>query len=601
MDHADQPRIYYYRHSFAHVLAQAVKQKFPKAKLGFGPPVDNGFFYDFDLGSDHMTEADLKDLEKQMKKIIRQRQEFKQTNLDADTAIEKLRALSEDYKIANVEMLKERGVTEFTFYENGSFVDLCEGPHVQHTGELPEAAFKLDRIAGAYWLGNEKNKMLTRIYGLAFETREQLDDYLKRRKLAEEFDHKKLGKELDIYHQSDIVGKGLILWLPNGTIIRDEIERFACEKEFDYGYKRVSTPHITKSELYHKSQHLPAYAESMYPPMTIEEEGRTTEYYLKPMNCPHHHLIFDCRLRSYRDLPLRLAEYGTTYRYEKSGELSGLIRVRCMTLNDAHIYLRHDQFKDEFRSIMKMYMEFYETFKLKDFEFRLSVRGTEEKAKFKGDNSMWDQAEALLAEVMDELGVKYYRGEGEAAFYGPKVDIQFKNLMGREETVSTIQADYLSPINFGLKYIDDHGQEQVPMIIHRSPLSTHERFISFLIEYYGGAFPTWCAPVHVAIVPVHDDCNNYTHELAKMMRDLRMRVEIDDSSNSFNKKIRGNTIRKIPILLVIGMNEVESRQVTVRRYGEQEQVTVPAEQFLKEVTSEIAGRTMRRAPMSTLV
>ncbi len=545
MEVADNPTLYKIRHSLAHILAQAVKQKFPEAKLGFGPPTDTGFFYDFDFGSEVLNESDLKDVEKIMKKIIRQRQSFEKNECDIDGAVAKLQDANEPYKVENAQNLAERGVESFSFYENGPFLDLCEGPHVENTGDLKDAAFKLDRIAGAYWLGDEKNKMLTRVYALAYEKRADLDDYLKRRQLAQKFDHKKLGKELDIYTQNDLIGKGLILWMPNGTIIRNEIEKYACEMEFKYGYKRVSTPQIAKSDLYKKSQHLPAYRESMFPPMVVEEEGaEPTEYYLRPMNCPHHHLIFDSRVRSYRELPLRYAEYGTNYRYEQSGELSGLIRVRCMTLNDAHIYLTHDQFKDEFRSIMKLYQEFYDTFKLSGYSFRLSIRGDDNKDKFKGDDAMWTRGETLLAEVMDELGVEYYVGEGEAAFYGPKVDIQFKNLMGREETVSTIQVDYLSPINFGLKYIDEHGNEQDPLILHRAPLSTHERFISFLLEYYGGAFPTWCAPVQVAMIPVNENCHQFADELKQRLHNEMIRVEVDTSANSFNKKIRTNTVRK---------------------------------------------------------
>lgn len=602
MNLEENPKLYTIRHSLAHVLAQAVKEKYPHVKLGFGPPVDNGFYYDFDLGETSLHEADLKDLEKVMKKIIRQRQVFEKTSVDAEKAIARLSAVGEEYKVENVANLKDRGAQEFTFFENGSFFDLCEGPHVENTGLLPENAFKLDRIAGAYWLGDEKNKMLTRIYGLAFETKAELDEYLKRRKMAEEFDHKKLGKELELYTTNDIVGKGLILWLPNGTVIRDEIEGFARDKEFAYGYKRVSTPHITKAELYHRSQHLPAYAESMYPPMVIEEEdGEKTEYYLKPMNCPHHHLIYDNRHRSYRELPLRLAEYGTTYRYEQSGELSGLIRVRCMTLNDAHIYLRPDQVETEFEKIMQMYMEFYDTFKLKDYEFRLSIRGEGNEQKFKGDAQMWREGEELLARVMNKLGVKYYVGEGEAAFYGPKIDIQFRNLMGREETVSTIQIDYLSPRNFNLTYIDEEGKEQRPVIIHRSPLSTHERFISFLIEFYGGAFPTWCAPVQVCMIPVREACMEYAEQLATELRRHKVRVEIDYSDHSFNKKIRTNTVRKIPHLLILGDKEVEGGFVTVRKYGVKDQQTITKGDYIESLVSEIAERRMEREPMSRLV
>jgi threonyl-tRNA synthetase len=419
--------------------------------------------------------------------------------------------------------------------------------------------------------------------------------------MAQEFDHKKLGKELDIYQIEDIVGKGLPLWLPNGAIIRKEIERYAEEMEFKYDYKRVATPHIAKESLYLKSQHLPAYEESMFPPMVVsDEEGAKERFFLKPMNCPHHHMIYSARKRSYRELPLRLAEYGTCYRFEQSGELSGLLRVRCLTMNDAHIYCRHDQLEQELKSVMRMYLEFYDTFKLSKYRFRLSLRGNDKAEKYKGDLEMWDKAGALLEKVLQDEGVDYFRAEGEAAFYGPKIDIQFKNLLGREETVSTIQVDFLSPKNFELAYVDDKGGESMPAIIHRAPLSTHERFVSFLLEYYGGAFPTWCAPVQVAMIPVNDDCLPYCQELASTLKGKMVRCEIDTTDNSFNKKIRNNTVRKIPIVLVVGNNEVEQRTVTVRRYGIKDQVTQSQDEFIAGLLDEIRERRMLREPMSSI-
>jgi threonyl-tRNA synthetase len=602
LDVQDNPQLYRIRHSLAHVLAQAVKTKFPSAQLGFGPPTDTGFFYDFDFGDKHLSNDDLKDIEKAMKKIIGQRQKFERSDFDASGAMDRIKAAGEEsYKLQNIQNLAERGEKNFSFYQNGPFVDLCEGPHVEHTGELPADAFKLDRIAGAYWLGSEKNKMLTRIYALAFETRAQLDEFLKRRATAEEFDHKKLGKELEIFRTEDIVGKGLPLWLPNGTAIREEIEKFAKEKEFLYGYQRVATPHITKADLYHRSQHLPAYADSMFPPLVIEDEGEKTEYYLKPMNCPHHHLIFGAGMRSYRELPLRLAEYGTVYRYEQSGELAGLLRVRCMCMNDAHIYLRPDQFESEFKSVMQMYREFYDTFRLKDYRYRLSIRGKDNADKFKGDPAMWDRAEGLLKKVMDDLGLSYFVGEGEAAFYGPKIDIQFKNLMGREETVSTVQVDFLAAKNFDLNYIDENGQQVPPIVIHRAPLSTHERFLSFLLEYYGGAFPTWCAPIQVCLIPIGPEQEEYCRHLANELRQNFVRVEVDDSSNSFNKKIRSNTMRKISILLIVGQKEVDESKLTVRRYGMKEQSTLERNQFVAELMDEIKTRKMFREPMGSII
>ena len=602
MNEADNPKLYRIRHSLGHVLAQAVLQRFPKAKLGFGPPTDTGFYYDFDFGPEPLTESDLKDLEKRMKKILAGRQKFERQDGDHAQALEVLaKHRDEPYKIENLNNLRDRGVTNFSFYRNGPFLDLCEGPHVNDTGELPFDAFTLDRIAGAYWLGDEKRPMLTRIYALAYETRDQLDDFLKRRKIAEDYDHKKLGKELDIYHIDERIGKGLILWLPNGAVIRNEIQRFAEEVEFQNDYKRVSTPHITKGGLYETTGHLISYKDSMFPPMLLEDDGGETKFYLKPMNCPHHHLIFQSRMRSYRELPLRLAEYGTCYRYEQSGELSGLLRVRCMTMNDAHIYCTMDQLQAEVLNTLNMYKVFFNTFRLKEFRMRLSVRGEANAEKFQGDDAMWTKGETCLKNVLDESGFEYFVGEGEAAFYGPKIDIQFRNLMGREETVSTIQVDMIMAERLGLRYIDATGAEAMPVIIHRAPLSTHERFVSYLIEYYGGAFPTWCAPLQVQMIPVNDDCVAYCKELAAELKSHYVRCEIDTSDNSFNKKIRTNTMRKIPIMLVIGMKEVEERRVTVRRYGIPEQQLMLRDEFITHVTKEIKDRVMLREPLSAMI
>jgi threonyl-tRNA synthetase len=604
-----ESRLYKIRHSLAHVLAQAVQKKFPGVKLGFGPPVDHGFFYDFDFGGTPLTVDSFKDLEKEMRKIINEKQvfEFAETNGAEDAlAFTGKMMPGQQFKDENVRNLSSRGESRFTFYTNGPFTDLCEGPHVEHTGELPLDAFKLDSIAGAYWLGSEKNPMLTRIYALAFETKKELTDFIERRRVAEQFDHKKLGKELDLFHVSETVGKGLILWLPNGAVIREEIEKYAKEVEFQYNYQRVNTPHITKKELYLQSQHLPAYEESMYPPMRLVDDNDTSgevseEYYLKPMNCPHHHLIFMARPHSYRDLPLRIAEYGTCYRFEKSGEVSGLIRVRCLTMNDAHIYIRADQFEAELKSLITMYHEMYSTFGLKDFKMRLSVRGPENREKYKGPEEMWDDAERLLEKCMRDMKLDFFIGEGEAAFYGPKIDIQFRNLLGREETVSTIQVDFLAAKNFDLKYTDENSNEQPVVVIHRAPLSTHERFISYLIEYYGGAFPTWCAPVQVAIIPIADEYNDFAEEISSKLHREFVRVIVDKSNNSFSKKIRTNTVKKIPMMLIIGKNEAETRTVTLRRYGIEQQDVLALDDFLALIMDEIRTRKMMREPMGALI
>ena len=602
------------RHSLAHILAQAVKEKYPQVKFGFGPATTTGFFYDFDFGDETVTEKDLKDIQNRMKKLINASQDFVQRDVSVDEAISLMS--SQDYKLEHINKLKSEGQTSLSIYTNTTFTDLCAGPHVDNSRSIPTDCFKLDKLAGAYWLGSEKNKMLTRIYGLAFESKEELGSFLQRRELAEKFDHKKLGKELDLYHQDDLVGKGLILWHPNGTVIRDEIEQYVKETEFRYGYKRVATPHITKGELFKRSGHLAAYKDSMFPPMIMhdhdhdhdhdsccgsQDQSLGEEYYLKPMNCPFHHLIYASRKRSYRELPLRLAEYGTVYRNEQSGELSGLIRVRCMCMNDAHLYLRYDQFEDEFKKMLKMFIEFYDTFKLKGYKPRLSIRGEDNREKFIGDPAIWDKSEALLAKALDEAGVDYYVGKGEAAFYGPKVDIQFKNLMGREETVSTIQVDYLAAEKFNLRYTDENGQEQPVLVLHRAPLSTHERFISFITEYYGGAFPTWCAPIQVCIVPVNTECLDYAHSLQAELTARYVRVSVDDSDNSFNKKIRTSTVSKIPITLIVGNSEVSDETVTVRRYGVSEQETITKGEFFESLQKEIKNRTSSREPMGSII
>ena len=585
--------MYRIRHSLAHVLAQAVQKLYPSVQLGFGPPTADGFYYDFDLGAVSLTAQELKKIERQMKKIIRQNQSFVRFEGDYEQAMARLSA--ESYKREHLTSLKEKGVEVFSFYENEAFLDLCEGPHVERTGELPLDSFKLDRISGAYWLGDEKRKMLTRIYGLAFSDAKQLENYLQRCAYAEKFDHKKLGSELELFTFNDLVGKGLPLWLPNGTVIRDEIERYATEVEFRYGYQRVTTPHIAKSDLYLKSHHLPAYRESMYPPLTSPDSKE--DYYLRPMNCPHHHLIFSFRKRSYRELPYRLAEFGTCYRYEQSGELSGLLRVRCLTLNDAHIYLRINQLKEEFKSLVAMHREFYQKFHLEKFSIRLSTADWGNRDKYLGDQQMWSEAERLLKEACDECQLDYFLGADEAAFYGPKVDFQFQNLMGREETLSTIQLDFLSPKNFNLTFTDEHDREETPIIIHRAPLSSHERFISHLLEHYGGAMPSWCAPLQVVIIPVAEKFTAYARELCEQLYARMIRVQVDDSHNSFSKKIRSAAVKKVPFQLIAGEAESAARQITVRRHGVEQQNTLSWPDALQMISDEIKNRSDARRPL----
>ncbi|MCK6606607.1 MAG: threonine--tRNA ligase [Ignavibacteriaceae bacterium] len=567
MKEADQ--LYKIRHSLAHIMAQAVQDIYPNVKMGFGPPVDNGFYYDFDFGDVKVSEADLKNIEKKMYKIINQKQEFSIFYKPLDQAVEMLEKMGQNYKVEYARELVETGQAEngeLSFYQNGPFVDMCEGPHVVQTSEVPIKGFKLDRISGSYWRGDEKRPMLTRIYGLAFETEEELKDYIRRRELAMQRDHRKLGTELELFLIDDEVGSGLPLWLPKGNVIRAELEKWAKEVEFKAGYHQVSTPSITKSELYYRSGHLPYYKESMFPPMALDDNN---EYYLRPMNCPHHHKIYGFRPRSYRELPFRLAEYGDMFRYEKHGSLSGLLRVRAMTLNDAHIYCELDQVKDEFKNVIGLYRLYYDKLRLGNFRVRLSLHDPASD-KYVKNEDMWLFSEQIVRDILNDAGVSFIEEAGEAAFYGPKMDIQIKNLLGREETVSTCQLDFVMAERFDLEYSAKDGTLKRPYIIHRAPLSTHERMISFLIEFYGGAFPTWMAPVQVLLVPVNEDCMDYCNEIANTLFESEFRVEIDDSSDSFNKKIRKGTTQKIPNIWIIGNEEVSNRSVTWRRYARQQ-------------------------------
>ena len=575
--------LYKIRHSLAHILAQAVLEIRPNAKLGFGPPIDSGFYYDFDL-DEPLSAEDLPKLEKRMRHIIKTGQVFEREELDQTEIIKRLSKDNQSYKIEQVEDLSLNN-EPLSLYHNGPFWDLCEGPHVKKTSDIPKNCFTLETLAGAYWKGSEKNNMMQRVYGLAFETVDELNKYQEKRRLAMERDHRKLNRKQNYYTISDEVGKGLPLWLPNGTVIREELEKLAKETEFLGGYKRVSTPHITREELLHTSGHLPYYEESMFPPMEMEGE----RLFLKPMNCPHHHMIFKAEPRSYRDLPLRLAEYGTCYRYEQSGELAGLLRVRCMTMNDAHIYCTPEQAKEEFIKVMNLHKDYYKLFGLRDFWMRLSL-AEENAGKFVDEPELWKKAEKLVTEAMDEVGIPYEAVRGEAAFYGPKIDFQVTNVVGREETASTNQLDLVIGKRFGLSYIASDNEEHTPIIIHRAPLGTHERFVAFLIEHYGGAFPTWLAPLQVRVIPVASAFNEYANSLNENMYSSFIRTEIDDSHDSFSKKIRSAAITKIPNLLIVGENEQANKTVTWQRYGSKERQTLAIDTFLNLIQKEILQR-----------
>jgi threonyl-tRNA synthetase len=571
----DDP-LYRRRHSLAHVLAAAVLQLHPGTKLGFGPPVDNGFYYDF-LFDDPLEESELKDIERRMRRILKRGVPFERHERPVQEAIRYLQEAGQPFKAEYAASLHETlNVDTISFYESGDFVDMCEGPHVENTRKIPGDSFRLDSIAGAYWRGSEKNPMMTRIYGLAFDTREELEEFVAKRELARQRDHRKLGQQLDIFVISEDVGPGLPLWLPNGTVIRDELEALAREVEFRAGYQRIATPHITKGKLYEISGHLPYYADSMFPPMQLEDED---PYYLKPMNCPHHHMVYKARPRSYRDLPLRLAEYGDVYRYEKSGQLAGLLRVRGMRMNDAHVYCTLDQVHEEFRAVIDMHRQYYEMFRLEDFWLRLSLH-TPGKEKFVSSEERWNFAEERVRSILDDMKLRYEERTGEAAFYGPKVDYQVTNVVGREETASTGQLDFVAAERFDLQYATPEGGRDRPWIIHRAPLGTHERFIAFLLEHLGGSFPTWMAPVQVMLVPVSmgDDFLDYAHRLQATLHDDLFRVRLDDSADSFGKKIRNAETAKVPNIWVVGQKEIEASSITWRRHGHrQHQPFVPFE------------------------
>ncbi len=582
--------LYRLRHSFAHVLARAVLELRPSARLGYGPPTEHGFFYDFELDPPLSTD-DFPELEKRMRRIIGANDPFVRAEYAAPELIARFEAEGARYKADMARDFHAQGERTLSLYTIGSFTDMCRGNHVDATGKLPADGFQLDSIAGAYWRGDEQNPMLQRIYALAFPDKKALKAFLAQRELAKERDHRKLGQQMGLFTISESVGKGLVLWMPNGTVIRDELENLAKEMEFRYGYQRVATPHITKGELYEATGHLPYYAASMFPPM-VGEDGT---YYLKPMNCPHHHMIFKAQPRSYRDLPLRLAEYGMCYRYEQSGELSGLLRVRAMAMNDAHIYCTPEQTKDEFIRVMQLHQFYYEKFGLSDYWMRLSLPDLNTGGKYVGGREVWEQAERIVSEAMEVVGIPFEAVPGEAAFYGPKIDFQVRNVIGREETASTNQLDLIMAERLDLSYVGADNRPARPYIIHRAPLGTHERFVAFLIEHYGGVFPTWLAPEQVRVLPVAESCNAYAHKVTALLRDRLVRAQVDASSDTLAKKVRMAQTDKVPSLLVVGEKEQADGTVTWRRHGSREQVTLALDtardQLLAEIHDRIDWRT----------
>ncbi|MEK9159980.1 MAG: threonine--tRNA ligase [Patescibacteria group bacterium] len=574
------------RHSLAHLLAAAVMEMWPNTKRTIGPAIDNGFYFDFEFETP-ITQEDLPKIEKKMRQILPTWTTFERSELSKEEAKKEFEG--NEFKCELIDEFSSEGQT-LTFYKSGNYWDLCRGGHVDNMkAEIDPKSFKLSKIAGAYWRGSEKNPQLTRIYGLAFETPEELDAYLKMMEEAEKRDHRKLGKELEIFMLSEEVGAGLPLWLPNGAIVVEELEKLAKQVEFDGDYKRVRTPHITKGSLYHKSGHLPYYAETMFPPMVMDNE----EYYLKPMNCPHHHLIYGNKTRSYRDLPIRLAEYGHCYRYEDSGALFGLMRVRSLCMNDAHIYCRPDQFEDEFIKVMELYKNYSKIFGIKKMVMRLSLHNEEGLGKkYVNEPELWIQTEEQVRNAMIKAGIDFVEAPGEAAFYGPKIDVEVWSAIGREFTLATNQLDFAVPKRFDLTYIDSDGQEKTPLCVHRAPLGTHERFVGFLIEHFAGAFPTWLAPVQAIVLPVSDKFLDYAREVEAALKAANVRVETDDSAESLGKKIRGAEKRKIPWMLVVGEQEVADKTVAARNYHTKKQEPIKLDAFVPQVAEEIRTRAL---------
>ncbi|MGD0612913.1 MAG: threonine--tRNA ligase [Anaerolineales bacterium] len=587
--------LYRIRHSSAHIMAQAVLESFPEAKYTIGPPVENGFYYDFDLPRP-LTPEDLEKIEKRMRQIIAGKHPFVKKVVSADEA----RRIFKDqpYKLELIDGLEKGGFDEYgnplaekpeiSIYTSDTFTDLCRGPHVENTRQINPSAIKLMSIAGAYWRGDEHNKMLTRVYGTAWRTPNELAQYLKMLEEAKARDHRKLGKELEIFIFDDEVGPGLPLWLPHGGTIIEELERLAKEMEEKAGYVRVRTPHLAKEDLFLHSGHLPYYAESMYPPMELEG----VKYYVKPMNCPMHHKIYGSKPRSYRDLPIRLAEYGTCYRYEKSGELFGLMRVRSMQMNDAHLYCSEDQFEQEFMGVIDLYRKYFDLFGIEKFIMRLSLHAKEGLGKKYVDNErLWLKTEDMVRRAMTNGSVPFEEAVNEAAFYGPKIDVQIWSAIGREFTLATNQVDFAQPARFNLVFMNKNGVEETPLCIHRAPLSTHERFVGFLLEHYAGNFPVWLSPEHVRLIPITDLQNEYADRIVGQLRDQGIRASADLSAQRMNAKIRDAQLMKVPYMLVVGDNEAKAGMVSLRVRDGSRADNIPLAEFIARAKERIATRS----------
>jgi threonyl-tRNA synthetase len=567
-------------HSSAHLMAEAIETLFPGVKFWVGPPVEHGYYYDIDLGDRTMTEEDLGAIEKLMIELAKKDNKYERSEMSKSDAVQYFTEKGDEYKLDLLSGLEDGSIT---FYKQGNFTDLCRGPHIPSTGLIK--AIKLLSVAGAYWKGDSNNKQLTRVYGITFPKQQQLDEYMHMLEEAKKRDHRILGKELEIFAFDDDVGPGLPLWLPKGAAIIEKLEELAKKNEREQGYVRVKTPHIAKESMYIRSGHLPYYADSMFPPM--EMDG--TKYYLKAMNCPHHHKIFAATPKSYRDLPVRLAEYGTCYRYEQSGELFGLMRVRSLQMNDAHIYCTESQFEEEFMKVNELYVKYFKIFGIEKYVMRFSKHDPAKLGQKYIDNALlWQKTEDMVRKVLVKSGMPFKEVEDEAAFYGPKIDIQIWSAIGREFTIATNQVDFAQAERFDLSFINDKNERERPLIIHRAPLSTHERFIGFLLEHYAGKFPVWLSPEQVAILPISEKYADYGKQIRQTLRELNIEATLDERQEKIGKKIRDTELRKVPYMLVIGEKEMTDGTVAIRRQGQGDQGVKPLADFIAQINQEIA-------------
>ncbi len=573
----DEARATYW-HSSAHLMAEAIESLFPGTKFGIGPPVDAGFYYDIDVGDHPLTAEDLKRIEDKMRELSSRDVPYKREEISWDRAVDYFQRKGDQYKLELLDGLKGEPIT---LYHQGDFTDLCFGPHIPSTGKIK--AIKLLNVAGAYWRGNEKNKMLQRIYGVTFPSQKELDEHLHRLEEAKRRDHRKLGHELELFLLTPNVGGGLPIWLPNGTIIRETLESFLRNEQRKRGYLPVVTPHIGNLNLYKTSGHYPYYKDSQFTPITVENE----QFLLKPMNCPHHHQIYMSKPRSYRDLPLRLAEFGTVYRYEQSGELNGLTRVRSFTVDDSHMYVRQDQLKDELCDVIDLIQLVFTTLGFSDFKTRLSFRDPKNKDKYGGADELWERAERDIREAADQMKLNYYVAIGEAAFYGPKIDFMVQDALRRTWQLGTVQVDYVMPERFDLEYTGSDGAKHRPVIIHRAPFGSLERFIGVLIEHYAGEFPLWLAPLQAVVVPITDGQLDYAKKVHEDLKAASIRADIDERNEKIGYKIRDWELKKVPYMLVIGEKERQAGQVAVRRHRKGDQGAVPVPTFIAQVRDEI--------------